>query len=124
MEKQIFINTFFNYDPFRPLSIKIILLFLNLILYMCVNGLFYGEDAISKIYHIEGDDPFFGFFPRSIRYSYLSSHWSNIEKFSMMSASVSCIVLVGSIVLNKHFNGPVKAFDKVFCLCHSIVRRK
>ena len=66
MEKQIFINTFFNYDPFRPLSIKIILLFLNLILYMCVNGLFYGEDAISKIYHIEGDDPFFGFFPRSI----------------------------------------------------------
>ena len=65
-EKQIFINTFFSYDPFRPLSIKIILLLLNLIMYIVVNGLFYGEEAVSQIYHIEGDDPFFGFFPRSI----------------------------------------------------------
>ena len=65
-EKQIFVNTFFLEDPFIPLSIKIILLILNLILYMVVNGLFYGEDAISEIYHIEGDDPFFGFFPRSL----------------------------------------------------------
>ena len=35
-------------------------------MYMVVNGLFYGESAVSEIYHIEGDDPFFGFFPRSI----------------------------------------------------------
>jgi hypothetical protein len=66
VEKQIFINTFFNSDPFRPFSIKIILLILNLIMYIVVNALFYGEEAISEIYHIEGDDPFFGFFPRSI----------------------------------------------------------
>ena len=33
---------------------------------MVVNGIFYGEEAISEIYHIEGDDPFFGFFPRSL----------------------------------------------------------
>ena len=65
-EKQIFINTFYSHDPFRPRSIKIILLILNLILYMIVNALFYGEPAISEIYHIEGNDPFFGFFPRSI----------------------------------------------------------
>ena len=65
-DKQIFVNTFFNEDPFRPLSIKIILLILNMILYMVVNGIFYGEEAISEIYHIEGDDPFFGFFPRSL----------------------------------------------------------
>ena len=65
-EKQIFINTFYNYDPFRPLSVKIILLVLNLIMYMIVNGLFYGENAVSEIYHLEGDDPFFGFFPRSL----------------------------------------------------------
>ena len=38
---------------------------------MVINGFFYGEDEISKIYHIEGDDPFFGFFTRSItRYLY------------------------------------------------------
>ena len=66
VEKQIFINTFFNDDPFRPFSIKFILLILNIIMYIVVNALFYGEEAISEIYHIEGDDPFFGFFPRSI----------------------------------------------------------
>ena len=33
---------------------------------MIVNAFFYGEDAISEIYHVEGDDPFFGFFPRSL----------------------------------------------------------
>ena len=65
-DKQIFINTFYNYDPFRPLSLKIILLILNLIMYMVINGIFYGEEAVSEIYHIEGDDPFFGFFPRSL----------------------------------------------------------
>ena len=65
-EKQIFINTFLNNEPFRPFSIKIILLILNLVMYIVVNGLFYGESAINEIYHIEGDDPFFGFFPRSI----------------------------------------------------------
>ena len=44
---------------------------MTLILYCTINGLFYGEDAISEIYHFEGDDPFFGFFPRSItRYIY------------------------------------------------------
>ena len=44
---------------------------MTLILYCIINGLLYGEDAISEIYHIEGDDPFFGFFPRSItRYIY------------------------------------------------------
>ena len=65
-EKQIFVNTFCNYDPFRPISIKIILLILNLVMYMVVNGLFYGEEVISQIYHIEGEESFFGYFPRSI----------------------------------------------------------
>ena len=40
-------------------------------MYFVINGLFYGDDAVSEIYHIEGEDTFFGFFPRSItRYIY------------------------------------------------------
>ena len=66
-EKNIFVNTFINDNSFRPLSIKIILLDLNLIMYIVVNALFYGENAISEIFNIEGEDSFFGFFPRSIR---------------------------------------------------------
>ena len=70
-DKQLFVNTFNVHDNFRPQSLKIVLFLLTLILYMVINGLFYGEDAISEIYHIEGDDSFFGFFPRSItRYIY------------------------------------------------------
>ena len=69
--KQLFVNTFNVVDNFRPKSLKLVLFVLTLILYCVINGLFYGDDAISEIYHIEGDDPFFGFFPRSItRYIY------------------------------------------------------
>ena len=70
-DKQLFVNTFNVHDNFRPQSLKIVLFLLTLILYMVINGLFYGDDAISEIYHIEGEDSFFGFFPRSItRYIY------------------------------------------------------
>ena len=70
-DKQLFVNTFSVIDTFRPFSLKLTLLILTCVMYFVVNGLFYGEDEISKIYHIEGDDPFFGFFPRSItRYIY------------------------------------------------------
>ena len=70
-DKQLFVKTFNVVDPFCPSSLKLIIFILNLILYMVINGLFYGEDEISKIYHIEGDDPFFGFVTRSItRYIY------------------------------------------------------
>ena len=70
-EKQLFVNTFNYKDNFRPTSIKMVLFILTLVLYITINGLFYGEDEISEIYHIKGNDPFFGFFKRSItRYIY------------------------------------------------------
>ena len=70
-EKQLFVNTFNVKDNFRPMSLKLVIFTLTLVLYCVINGFFYGEDAISEIYHIKGDDPFFGFFPRSItRYVY------------------------------------------------------
>ena len=69
--KQMLVNTFSIKDNFRPFSLKLILLILTFIMYFVVNGLFYGDDAVSEIYHIEGEDTFFGFFPRSItRYIY------------------------------------------------------
>ena len=70
-EKQLFLKTFKVKDNFNPTSLKIILFTLTLVLYIVINGFFYGEEAISEIYHIEGEDSFFGFFPRSIeRYVY------------------------------------------------------
>ena len=70
-DKQLLVNTFSVHDNFRPFSLKFILLILTFIMYFVINGLFYGDDAISEIYHIEGEDSFFGFFPRAItRYIY------------------------------------------------------
>ena len=70
-DKQLLVNTFSVQDNFRPFSLKFVLLILTFIMYFVVNGLFYGDDAVSEIYHIEGEDSFFGFFPRSItRYIY------------------------------------------------------
>ena len=70
-DKQLLVNTFSVEDNFRPFSLKFVLLILTFIMYFVINGLFYGDDAVSEIYHIEGEDTFFGFFPRSItRYIY------------------------------------------------------
>ena len=51
----IFLNTFCSYEPIKPRSIKIILFILQINLYLFVNGLFYDEEYISKIYHLEKD---------------------------------------------------------------------
>ena len=65
-DKQLFINTFYVQDNFKPKSLKIIVLVLDLILYCFIIWLFYGDDIISEIYHVEGDDPFLGFVPRCL----------------------------------------------------------
>ena len=53
--EQIFLNTFYSNEPIKPRAIKIILLIFQLNIYLFVNGLFYDEEYISKIYHLEKD---------------------------------------------------------------------
>ena len=65
-DKQIIAYTFFAKDPLKPRSIKIILFVLNIILYFVVNGLFFSEDYASEVYHLEEEETFFSFVPRSI----------------------------------------------------------
>ena len=63
-EKQIIAYTFLAVDPLIPKTIKIIVLFLNIILYFVVNGLFFSEEVISQLYNSK-DENFFSFFVRS-----------------------------------------------------------
>ena len=66
-EKQIIANTFIVSDPIKKRAIKFILFTFNLILYIVINGLFFNEVYISKLYKIkEEDENFFSFLPRSI----------------------------------------------------------
>ena len=65
-ENQIILVTFFSENPLKPKTIKLMLFNLNILLYLVINGLFFNEDYISKIYHLDKKDNFLSFFPRSI----------------------------------------------------------
>ena len=66
-ENQIIANALFIKDYLNPKSIKIMILCLDIFLYFIINGLFFNEDYISQVYHIEKEESFFDFFPRSIQ---------------------------------------------------------
>ena len=65
-EKQIMVDTFYNKESLKPMTIKVILLLLNIDLYFVVNGLFFSEDYISELFHSDEEEKFFSFFSRSI----------------------------------------------------------
>ena len=65
-EKQLIINIFCNSEFLRPITMKFLLLLLNIDLYFVVNGLFYNEDYLSKLFHSTEKETFFSFFTRSI----------------------------------------------------------
>ena len=65
-QKQTIANTFFAVDVLKTRSMKIIIFILNIILYLIVNGIFFSENYVSEVYHLEGKEGFFDFFPRSI----------------------------------------------------------
>ena len=64
-ESQIIMNTFYFKENLRPMSIKIILLLLNIDLYFIVNGLFFSEEYLSELFNSEEEETFFSFVPRS-----------------------------------------------------------
>ena len=65
-ERQIIISTFILKDPLKPRSIKIMLFNLNILLYFVINGLFFNEEYVSKVYNLKTEEKFFSFLPRSI----------------------------------------------------------
>ena len=65
-EKQIIMNTFYYKENIRPITIKIILLLLNIDLYFIFNGLFYNEKYLSELFRSNEEENFFSFLPRSI----------------------------------------------------------
>ena len=66
-EKQTLAYTFIASDPINTRMIKLVLFCLNINLYFVINGLFFSETYISKLYHLdEKDENFFSFIPRTI----------------------------------------------------------
>ena len=65
-DKIITIDTFFKSEPTKPKILKIIIFILYIDLIFIINGLFFSEDYISQVYHLEKEEKFFSFIPRSI----------------------------------------------------------
>ena len=70
--KLAIINAFCNKENLTPMSIKIILLCLNIDLYFVINGLFFDDEYLSSLFHSEEKETFFSFIQRSIsRFFYM-----------------------------------------------------
>ena len=52
---QIILNTFCYEEPLKPRAIKILLFILQIDLYFFVNGLFFNEEYVSQVFHLEID---------------------------------------------------------------------
>ena len=62
---QIILNTFCYEEPLKPKPIKILLFILQIDLYLFVNGLFFNEEYVSQVFHLE-NDTFYDKFERFI----------------------------------------------------------
>jgi hypothetical protein len=66
MINQIFINTFFIKEHFKPRILKIMLLIMTIELYFAITGLFYTEDYLSDRFNSNQKETFFSFIPKRI----------------------------------------------------------
>ena len=83
-QKQIIMETFFYKENIKPLSIKALLLLLNINLYFVINGLFFNETYIEKIYNANDDEEHF--------FSYLSRSFNNFIYATLVSFIINIII--------------------------------
>ena len=81
LENVMFINTFFVTEPLKPFLLKLIIYLLYITLFFIINGLFFSEDYISQVYHLEKKDKFFSFVPRSIKRFFYTLFVGTIMQF-------------------------------------------
>ena len=65
-ERVLIANTFFEQEPLKPITLKIMVFILTIVFYFVINGFFFNEEYISILYHLE-NDKFFDFIPRSLK---------------------------------------------------------
>ena len=65
-KKQLILQFFFVNSPIRPLTIKILLLILDIEICFVINAMFINEDYVSKIFHLKKKETFISFIPRSL----------------------------------------------------------
>ena len=89
------IDTFYDKDKIRPISIKMILFLLILDLYFMVNALFFSIDYISEGFHDTNEEKFYSFIPRSLKRFLYTEIVSNV-----VDIIIYCI-FIGTKKVNK-----------------------
>ena len=64
--KQSILQLFYMNSPLRPITIKILLLILEIEICLIINALFINEDFVSTIFHSKKEENIISFLPRSI----------------------------------------------------------
>ncbi len=72
-QRQIIINTFFEKDQLKPISIKLLVMVFSFTCYFVINGFLYNEDYITQVYNREGSITFIDYLQDSIERIIFSS---------------------------------------------------
>ena len=65
-KKQLILQLFCVKSPLKPITIKLLLLFLDIEICFVVNAMFINEDYVSNLFHSKKEEKFTSFIPRSI----------------------------------------------------------
>ena len=78
---QIFINTFYIKEPFRPRSLKCIILIMTIELYFVINAMFYNEDYLTDLFYSTEEEKFYSFIKRRFNHFIYTSAVSGIISY-------------------------------------------
>jgi hypothetical protein len=78
---QIFINTFFINEIFRPKALKCIIFIMTIELYFVINALFYNEEYLSELFNSDEEELFFSFVKRRFNQFIYTSAVSGIISY-------------------------------------------
>jgi hypothetical protein len=78
---QIFINTFFINEIFRPKALKCIIFIMTIELYFVINALFYNEEYLSELFNSDEEELLFSFVKRRFNQFIYTSAVSGIISY-------------------------------------------
>ena len=65
-KRQVILELCYINSPFKPITIKILLLIFNIEICFVVNAMFINEDYVSEIFHSKKEETFISFLPRCV----------------------------------------------------------
>jgi len=99
--KQVILELFCVNDPIKPLTLKILLLILDIEVCFVVNAMFINEDYISKLFNSKKEENFISFLPRCI----------NRSIFTIL-ASIIINYIIGCLFLEERRIKNILRFEK------------